>query len=171
MSEPSSIFRQEALEAHLTGQRSSGEPLRADSRWLRWAYWAIVILVVAGVAAVMLVRTDSTSTGPAVVNPDGTFSALIPAAVAPQLKDARSMRIESVGAATVDHVAPADAASLSRAHLPRPQQPSIILSGAVTSASSALARRGTAIRSRAVVVLRSESVLATIGRRVGRMLG
>ena len=179
MTELPSIFRQEALDARAAGQRVSGEPLRVDSRWVRWLYFVMLVLVVAGVAALMLVHADATTTGTAVVNPDGTFSALIPAVVAPQLEHARSVRIEWVdggntvhATAAVDHAAPADDASVSRAHLQPLRQPAIMLSGALTDMeSSASNRRQTDIEARAVVVLRSESLLETFGRRLGGMLG
>ena len=174
-----SIFRQEALDAQVAGQHASGEPLRADSRWLRCLFWAVLVLVLAGVATALFVRIDATATGPAVVHDDGTFYALIPAGVASELEDARSVRIESVGGAdamravvAVKQVVPVDKSSLSRAHLPAPRQPSILLSGSLPSrASSPPARRHTEIEARAVVVLRSESILGTLGRRVGGMLG
>src|SRR5215213_2467294 len=120
MTEPSAIFRQEALEARAAGQRVSGDPLQANSRWLRWSYWAVLGLVAAGLTMAMLLHTEATATGTAVVNRDGTFSALVPAAVMPQLRDARSVRIESVAGgdpvhstATVTRVAAADEAAVS----------------------------------------------------------
>jgi hypothetical protein len=179
MAEASSIFREEALEARAAAQRVSGEPLRVDPRWVRLSYWVVLILVVAGVATGMLVRTDATATGPAVIHPDGTFSAVIPATVATQLEGARSLRIESSGpgssvngSATIDHIAAASDASVSRAHLPPLKQPGIMLSGVLTDVDrSAISRLHTDIKAHAALVLRSDSLLGTIGRRLDGMLG
>ena len=178
MTEPPSIFRQEALESYAAGKRGSGELLRLDSRWLRWSYWGVLGLVVAGLVMTVLIRTDATTTGPAVLKPDGTFAALIPAVVAPQLKGAGTMRIESVGGADrvrataiVDHVEPADDAAASRAGLPPPQQPSILLSGTLDEPESSAVRPPTEVRGRAIVVLRSEPVFQMFARRLGAMLG
>jgi len=178
MTEPPSIFRQEALESRAAAKRVGGELLRLDSRWLRWSYWGVLGLIVAGLAMTVLTRTDATTTGPAVLNPDGTFSALIPAVAAPQLKGARTMRIESVAGADrvrataiVDHVEPADDAAASRAGLPPPQQPSILLSGTLDEPESSAVRPPTEVRGRAIVVLRSEPVFQMFARRLGAMLG
>src|SRR5207249_4888954 len=117
-------------------------------------------------ATTILLRTDATTTGPAVLNPDGTYSALIPAVVASQLDSARAVRIEWAGArdpgraaAVVDRIGPADDAAVSRVGLPPLQQPAILLSGALTHGEpSALPPGQTQVKGRVVVVLRSEPV-------------
>jgi hypothetical protein len=179
MTEPSSIFRREALESREAGDRASGQPLRLDSPWLRWSYWAVLALVVAGVITTMLVRTEATATGPAVVNPDGTFAALIPAAAAPDLEDARTVRIESIdgaegvrATAAVDQAEPADDATVARLGLPPLEGPAILLSGALARTEpSALPPRETEATGRAVLVIRSEPILGMFARRVSGMLG
>ena len=178
MKELRPIFRQEAVDARAAGQRPSGEPLRVDSRWVRWLYVIVLVLVVAGVATSMRLHVDATTSGTAAVNPDGTFSALIPAAVAPQLEGAHSMRIEwADGAdtvratATVDHVAAADEASMARAHLQPLPQPAIMLSGTLSNIDSPAVGSSHTRKARAVVVLRSETLIDTLGRRLSGMLG
>ena len=178
MTKPSAIFRQEALEARAAGQRVSGDPLQANSRWLRWSYWAVLGLVAAGLTMAMLLHTEATATGTAVVNRDGTFSALVPAAVMPQLRDARSVRIESVAGgdpvhstATVTRVAAADEAAVSRKGLTALHQAAIMLSGTLANADASASIHHARSKARVVVVLRSESLMATLGRRLDGMLG
>jgi hypothetical protein len=179
MTEPSAIFRPEALEAHAAGQRASGDALRADSRWVRWSYWAVLALVLGGLILAMLLRTEATATGTAVVNRDGTFSALVPASVMSQLRDARSVRIESVAGgdpvratAKVTHIAAADDAAVSRNHLEALHQAAIMLSGTLQNVHAPPPQtRRSHSKARIVVVLRSESLVATLGRRLDGMLG
>jgi hypothetical protein len=174
-----SIFREEALEFRAAGDRASGEPLRVDSSWLRWSYWAVLALLVAGLATTMIVRTDATATGPAVVQPDGTFVALIPAAVGPQLEGALAVRIESsggadhIGAAAIVHdVDAADDGVVSRMGLPAPLGPSLMVSGALVGGEpSAQPPRNAEVNARVVVVLRSEPILAMFTRRIRGMFG
>jgi hypothetical protein len=179
MSESPSFFREEALEFRARGPAGGGAPLRLDSGRLRWSYWAVLGLVVAGFAAGMLIRTDKTATGPAVVDGDGTFAALLPAVIAPGLETARHLRIEPGRAGhpihsslIVEHVQRADADAVAAVGLPPPHVPSILLSGTYTEGESAGSSAPlTRDRARVVLVLQSEPLLTVFTERLTGMLG
>jgi hypothetical protein len=175
-----SLFRQEAVEFHARGREAVSGVLRLDSRRMRWAYWMTLALVAAGLALSVLVRTDASTTGPAVVDgQDGTFSALLPAAAAPELEDARSLRIHVGGrrsgpawSGVLTRVRPAEESLVRRAGLDQPQEPAILLTGRLTGAAGAAALPWrTGVDGRVTVVLRSERVGSVFVDRLRRMLG
>ncbi len=168
------LFRKEALEFHTRGDASSGGVIRLGAPWLRWSFRLLVALVAAGVAIALFAHTDESSTGPAVINGrDGTFSALLPAAVAPQLSSARSFRIRVDGGRElrVDVTrARAIASRTTLDGLPTPTQPSLLLSGRIAQGRADLAR-GQRVRARAVLVLRRERLGNVLVRQFRFMLG
>lgn len=84
MTDPASIFRQEALRHHGSSP-GPGEVFRGSSRWTAGAYWALLALVVTGLAASALVRVGEVARGPAVVR-GRVVEAVVPAAFANELK-------------------------------------------------------------------------------------
>jgi len=176
-----SLFRQEAVDFHARGREAVSGVLRLDSRWMRWSYWITLALVAVGITLSVVAHTDTTTTGPAVVNgEDGSFQALLPATVAPQLEDARSLRIRLGGlrggpprSGALTRVQPAEDAEVRRAGLAQPRQPAILLSGRLTGAANGAASvpARTNLEGRVTVVLRSERVLGVFVDRLKRMVG
>jgi hypothetical protein len=179
MSERHQLFRQEALDFHSRGRQPTGGGLRLGAPWLRWSYRAMVVLVVVGLVAGWLVRADASTTGPAVVDAhNGTFSGMVPAAVAPQLRDADAVRLDlGKGAATVavkvSRAETADGRVLRRSGLPAAEQPAIVLSGRLPSGAAIGGRPPpqSRVAARMTVVLRSERFGEVIVRRLKLMLG
>ena len=179
MTGPDSLFRQEALEFRARGDESSGGVLRLGAPWLRWSYRVLLILVAAAAVLAWLVRTDESTTGPAVVDMEsGKFSALLPAAAGPELSSARSVRLELADGTrpklvNVRHAAPARQAAIRRAWLPQQEQPAILLSGRLRrgAATGGWPRDASRVHTRMVVVLRSAPVGEVVIRQLRRMLG
>jgi hypothetical protein len=178
MTEVDPLFRQEALEYRARGDESTRGALRLGAPWLRWSYGLLLVLVAIGAALAWLVRTDESTTGPAVVDLGrARFSALLPAAGAPELGGARSVRLElSDGgrplAVRVRRARPAEERAIRRAGLPQPEQPALLLSGRLpASAPGGRAERGSRLRGRMVVVVRSAPVGEVAIRQLRRMLG
>jgi len=179
MTDPDPLFRREALEFRARGDEPRGGVVRLGARWLRWSYVFLLVLVVVGAILAAVVRTEESSTGPAVVDTERrTFSALLPAAGAPELSGARSVRLELSGGGRplivdVRRAAPATQAAIRRAALPQPEQPALLLSGSVRrdAPSGGAAVQGSRLRARMVVVLRSAPVGQVVIRQFERMLG
>jgi hypothetical protein len=175
MSRSHDLFRQEALDFRERGRRPARDRLRLGARWLRWSYRAMVVLVLGGLVAGWLVRADASTTGPAVVDArNGTFSGMVPAAVAQQLRTADAVRLDlgkgaAAVAVTVSRAEAADARVLRRTGLPQAQQPAIVLSGRLPP-TTAIARPSRLV-ARMTVVLRSERFGEVIVRRFKVMLG
>ena len=172
MSARGDLFRREALEFHTRGETSSGGVIRLGAQWLRWSLRLLLVLLAAGVAADVLVRTNESATGPAVVDGrDGRIAALLPVAVAPQLRSARVLRIDLPGAhgvrVAVTRAYPV-AAGTEQAGLPTPSQPELLLRGRI-AAGRGVARR--LVRARATLVLRSERLGEVVLRQFRSMLG
>jgi hypothetical protein len=171
MSSRGDLFRREAVEFHTRGETSTGSVIRLGGRWLRWSARVLLLLLAVGIAACILLWTDESSSGPAVVDArSGSFSALLPAAVAQDLRSARRFKItlshgRSVTARVMAaRIVPARAA---RAGLPPTTQPSVFLSGRIAGQSGVSGR----VRGRATVVLRSERLGEVVLRQFGGMLG
>jgi hypothetical protein len=171
------LFREEALEFRARARQTPGSVVRLGAPWLRWSYRLALLLVAVGIALAVVVRTTTTTTGAAVVDGrDGSFSALLPPAAAPQLRSAEAMRIELTRegsptlAATVTG-ARAVASSTAVPGLPRPEEPAILLRGLVAPAAhgeTALPRERR-LRGRATVILRSERVGEVVLRQLRAM--
>lgn len=173
------VFRPEAVEAHARGRESRPADVSLGRFWLRGLYWAMIVALALGSVAALLVRTGETAAGPAVVQPHGrTFSALLPAGVAPDLATARSLVLE-LPRATPSHITvtrarlrQATAAAVNAAGLKATATPSILLVGRISRADAVrLHMRSPAVRGRLVVVLRRESLAQLVARQVRGMLG
>jgi hypothetical protein len=174
MSERDALFRAEALEHRARARDAPGGVLRLGRRWLRWSYWLTLALVVAGIVLAAAIRTRESTTGPAVVDlRSGTFSALVPAAVAAELPRARTVRLELPRGAVAVKVARAKpvGAGTPVAGLPAPRQTAILLSGRLPTARSGTRAGATRRRARMTIVLRSERVGAVVIRQFKGMLG
>jgi hypothetical protein len=174
MSERDALFRAEALEHRARAREAPGGVLRLGGRWLRWSYWLMLALVVAGIALAATIRTQESTTGPAVVDlRSGTFSALVPVAVAADLPRARTVRLElprGVVAVKVARAKPVGART-PVAGLPAPRQAAILLSGRLPAARSGAGAGASRRRARMTIVLRSERVGAVVIRQLDGMLG
>jgi len=175
MSEPDSIFRPEALEFRARGRETPGGVLRLRPRWLRASYWLLLAFVLAGALLAAVVRAPASSTGPAVVDArDGTFSALVPAAAAPELPRARSAYVEVPGGRVAIEVRASQlvqADGVSRGGLPAATQPSILLSGRVVSRPRDGLGRGSRIAGQITVVLAGRALGGMLVRQFDSMLG
>ena len=176
MSERDALFRAEALEYRARGRDGPGGVLRIGRRWLRWSYWTLLALVVAGLLLATVVRTQESTTGPAVVDlRSRTFSAFVPLASAPELPQARAVRLDLPDGRLQVKVLQARPvnANTRTAGLPAPRQAALLLSGRVLSGGAA--PRGDAMASRSdarlTIVLRSERVGAMMLRKFKGMLG
>jgi len=177
MSERGGLFRDEALEFRARARETPGTVVRLGGRWVRWSYWLVLVLLAVGVGVAIRTHTTTTTSGVAVVNGrDGTFSTLLPAVVAPQLRGARALRVDLAppGAPTLStKVTRARAVEPNTAvsGLPRPVEPSILLTGRVIVPAGARSRipAERRIAARATVVLRSERLGSVIVRQLKGM--
>ena len=170
------LFREEALEFRARSRETPGTVVRLGAPWIRWSYRLSLALVAVGVVLAIVLHTTTTTTGAAVVNGrERTFSALLPAVVAPQLRTAERMELDLANGTTprlATRVTHAEAVAPNAAvrGLPRPQEPSILLRGRVTGSSAGLPD-DPRVAARATVVLRSERVGEVIWRQVKGMFG
>jgi hypothetical protein len=176
MSQRHELYRQEAIDFSRRGRASAAARLRLGAPWLRWSYRAMLVLALAGLVAGWLVPADARTSGPAVVDlRSGTFSGMVPAAVARQLRDAHAVRLDlGEGAPTVavdvSRAEIADERVLRRRGLPAATQPAIVLSGRLPSGGRHRGARSR-VAARMTVVLRSERFGDVIVRRFMLMLG
>src|SRR5882672_10097554 len=68
---PPTIFREEALEYHVRGNRTQGDLLRISPRWTHWTYWLLVAVFLAGSTYVVFGRLNEYATGVAVIRDEG----------------------------------------------------------------------------------------------------
>jgi hypothetical protein len=170
-----SLFRQEALEFQVS-RPGQGGVLRIDPPWTRWLYWIVLALLVAGAVVTATARTSETTSGPALINARArTFVTLVPDAASPDLRRGQLVRLQVDGrrlAARVLRFGVADSAGIRRAGFASPSQPAMLVTGvlapdaAVASLPSAPRHQG-----RAVVVLRSQSILDLFLRQLRGTLG
>ena len=175
MTERSSLFRQEALEFQV-GRPGQGGVLRIDPPWTRWLYWIVLALLVAGAAVTATARTSETTSGPTLINvQERTFVALVPDAASPDLHRGQLVRLQVNGRELTTRVRRdevADSAGVRRAGFGSSSQPGTLVTGVlaphadVASLPSSPRHEG-----RAVVVLRSQSILNLFLRQLGGALG
>jgi hypothetical protein len=171
------IFRQEALEFRARGRDTSGGVVRLGSRWIRWGYRVTVLLLAAAVASTLVIHTDESASGPAVVDErTGTVAIVLPAAAAPDLAGSHGLTVTLPGGPSVRVTALraqlASASSIRRAGLVPPAQPAILVTGRLSHGTSAArGARDAHLRTQATVVLRSESLADVLGRQLRSMLG
>ena len=170
------IFRQEALEFRARGRETSGGVVHLGARWLQWTYRMTIVLVAVAVTGMCVIRTGESASGPAVVDGRaGTFAALLPALVAPDLADSQGLVIALPGGRSVRatglHAQLADAAAIEKAGLAPLTQPAILVTGRLNPGASAAAVAPDAqLRTQVSVVLRSESLGSVLARQIGAML-
>jgi hypothetical protein len=171
------IFRQEALEFRARGRDTPGGVVRLGARWLRWTYWMTLVLLTAAVTGIFFIRTDESTSGPAMVDGrTGAVAALLPAAAGPDLASSRGITVTLPGGRSVRitglHARLADLASIRRAGLVPPAQPAILLTGRLSPGAATASVAGDAhLRAQASAVLRSESLADVLARQFGAMLG
>jgi hypothetical protein len=148
-------------------------------------YRITVAALAASIAGTLVIHTDESASGPAVVDGrTGTVAALLPAAAAPDLAssqrftvslpDGRSVRISGL------HARLADGSTIRQAGLVPPAQPAILVTGRLSSgvpigapagASAGPAAQTAHLRAELSVVLRSESLASVLARQFKSMLG
>ena len=68
---PATIFREEALEYHVRGNRTQGDLLRISPRWTHWTYWLLVAVLVAGSTYIVFGHLNEYATEFAVIRDEG----------------------------------------------------------------------------------------------------
>jgi hypothetical protein len=172
---PEAIFRREALEFRVRGRDTQGGVVRLGSRWIHWAYRMTLVLVLVAVAGMWVIRTDESTTGPAVINGrTGTVAVLLPAAAGPDLASSRGLTVTLPGGKPVRvtglHAQLASASSIRRAGLVPPAQPAILVTGHLDPGATPAAQDAH-LQTQASVVLRSEPLADVLARQFGAMLG
>jgi hypothetical protein len=171
------IFRQEALEFRARGRDTPGGVVRLGARWIHGTYWMTLVLLAAAVTGIFFIRTDESTSGPAMVDGrTGTVTALLPAAAGPDLAKAQGFTVTLPGGQSARitglHARLADVASIRRAGLVPPAQPTILLTGRLSrDAAAASVARDAHLQAQASAVLRSESLADVLARQFGAMLG
>jgi len=173
---PEAIFRREALEFRVRGRDTQGGVVRLGSRWIHWAYRMTLVLVLVAVAGMWVIRTDESTTGPAVINGrTGTVAVLLPAAAGPDLASSRGLTVTLPGGKPVRvtglHAQLASASSIRRAGLVPPAQPAILVTGQLDPGAATPAAQDAHLQTQASVVLRSEPLADVLARQFGAMLG
>jgi hypothetical protein len=173
---PEAIFRREALEFRVRGRDTQGGVVRLGSRWIHWAYRMTLVLVLVAVAGMWVIRTDESTTGPAVINGrTGTVAVLLPAAAGPDLASSRGLTVTLPGGKPVRvtglHAQLASASSIRRAGLVPPAQPAILVTGRLDPGAATPAAQDAHLQAQASVVLRSEPLADVLARQFGAMLG
>lgn len=178
--DPDTIFRSEALEFQARGHDTHGGVVRLGSRWIRWAYRAAVAALALAIAGTLVIHTDESASGPAVVDGrTGTVAALLPAAVGPDLASSRGITVALPGGKPVRvtglHARLADGSAIRRAGLVPPAQPAILVTGRLSPGASAgpatNAAKAAHLPAEVSVVLRSESIASVLARQFKSMLG
>lgn len=164
MTHPPGLFRQEALDFHTGSHRPDGV-LRVDPAWSRWAFWLMLVLVVAGAIVVATTRTSETTSGPALVDvQERTFVALVPNAASPDLRRGQLVRLHVPGlegplAARAHRVQVADRTRIRRAGFDGRPGPAVLVTGVLGPHPPLEALPSSPPEARAVIVLRSRTVL------------
>lgn len=167
------IFREEALEFRARGHDTPGSVVRLGSRWIPWAYRATLVLVAAAIASLWFIRTGESTSGPVAVDGrTGMAAVLIPAAAGADLAGSRGITVVLPGGRSVLvtglHAVLADDAAIANAGFTPLKQPAILVTGQFGQGRVAVP--GT-VRTRARVVLRSETLADVLGRQFSAMLG
>ena len=135
-----------------------------------------VVLVAAAVASLWLIRTDESSSGPAVVDGrTGTVAVLLPAAIGPDLASSQGLTVALPGGrsvrVSVQHAQLANDAAMRKAGLVPTAQPAILVTGRLYLGTSAgLTAQDAHLQTQASVVLRSESLADVLARQFHAML-
>lgn len=170
------IFRREALEFRVRGRSTPGGVVRLGARWIHWTYRMMFVLVLAAVAAMWVIHTDESASGPAIVDGrTGTVAFLLPAVVGPDLSSSQEFTVALPGGGSIRirdlQAQLADDTAIKRAGLAPLTQPAILVTGQLNpGAAAALLLQDAHVRTRAFVVLRSESLADLLGRQFQAML-
>jgi len=175
MTERPSLFRQEALEFQAS-RPGQGGVLRIDPAWTRWLYWIVLALLVAGVAVTTTARTSETTSGPALISvQERTFAALVPDAASADLHRGQLVRLQVEGrelTARVLRFDVADSAGVRRAGFASFSQPGMLVTGDLApDADVASLPSPPRHEGRAIVILRSQSILDLFLRQLSGTLG
>ena len=177
---PDTIFRREALEFRARGHDTHGGVVRLGSRWIRWGYRATVAVLAAAIAGTLVIHTDESASGPAVVDGrTGAVAALLPPAAGPDLASSRGISVALPGGRSARvtglHARLADGAAVRRAGLVPPVQPAILVTGRLSpsgpSRPGGSAAEAAHLRTEVSVVLRSETLASVLARQFRSMLG
>jgi hypothetical protein len=165
MNDPTSIFRREALEFR-AGVRPQRSGLAMDRAWIRWLYWLLLALAVASLGLVFAVRTDETTSGPALVDPrERRFVALVPEAAASDLRRGDHVRLELGGGAGRTLSASVLSAELTNeagahaAGFPSSAAPAVLITGVLVGDVDVAKKAARDEDGQAVVVLRSKRLV------------
>ena len=170
------IFRHEALEYRAPGRDTPGGVVRLGGRPIRWAHRMMIVLLAAAVASLWLIRTDESSSGPAVVDGrTGAVAALLPAAVGPDLASSQRLTVALPGGrsvrVSVQYARLADDTAIRKAGLVPTAQPAILVTGLLYPGPPAgPTAREAHLRTQVSVVLRSESMANVLARQFHAML-
>ena len=159
MTEPTSIFRREALDFR-SGVLREPTALQLGGRWSELLYGLVLILGVAAVAVGVAVRTEATTSGPALLDTrTGSFVALLPVAAGPEIKGGQLARLRPAHATgrtlvgQVRHAELTDGNGVRQAGFASAAGPAVLVSGVL--AGDAKAGVLPQQQGRAVIVLRS----------------
>jgi hypothetical protein len=173
---PEAIFRREALEFRVRGRDTPGGVVRLGARWIHWAYRMTLVLVVIAIAGMWVIRTDESTTGPAVIDGrTGTVAVLLPAVVGPDLASSRELTVTLPGGRPAGvsslHAQLADATAIRKAGLAPLTQPAILVTGRLDPGVAASVAQDAHLQTQASVVLRSEPLADALARQFHAMLG
>jgi hypothetical protein len=174
---PEAIFRREALEFRVRGRDTRGSVVRLGAAWIRWAYRMMLVLVVAAALGMWVIRTDESTSGPAVIDGrTGTVAVLLPAVAGPDLASSHGLTVTLPGGRSVGisglHAQLAGDTAIRKAGLAPLTQPAILVTGQLNpGAATALVAQDAHLRTRVSVVLRSESLAGILARQFHAMLG
>jgi hypothetical protein len=134
-----------------------------------------LVLVLVAVAVIWIIRTDESTSGPAVVDGrTGTIAVLLPAVAGPDLTSSLTVTLpsgRSVGISGL-HAQLVDDTAIRRAGLEPLTQPAILLTGQLKpGAAATLLAQDAHLHYEATVVLRSESLADVLASQFGAMLG
>ena len=173
---PEAIFRREALEFRVRGRDTPGGVVRLGARWIHWAYRMTLVLVVVAAAGLWVIRTDESTSGPAVIDGrTGTVAILLPAAAGPGLASSHRLTATLPGGRSVGisglHAQLAGDTAIRKAGLAPLTQPAILVTGQLNPGAAASVAQDAHLRTQASVVLRSESLADVLARQLHAMLG
>jgi hypothetical protein len=173
---PEAIFRREALEFRVRGRDTPGSVVRLGARWIHLAYRMMLVLVVVAAAGMWVIRTDESTSGPAVIDGrTGTVAVLLPAVAGPDLASSHRLTVTLPGGRSVGisglHAELASDTAIRKAGLAPPTQPAILVTGQLNPGAFASAAPDARLRTQVTVVLRSESLADVLARQFRAMLG
>jgi hypothetical protein len=173
--QPTSIFRREALEFR-AGVRQDRAVLHLGGTWSALQYWLVLLLGIVGAIIGWTVRAEATTSGPAFLDSRaGTFTALLPVAVGPDLKAGQPVRLRltdptgrTVSARTAS-VEVADSDQVRRAGFTSVTGPAVLVSGLVSADGAGAFPAAGQPEAEAVIVLRSEWLIDLLFDGVGAL--